>query len=1503
MKNVCLLIFGWLFAFAGMAQRYDYASDKEKIYIQTSHVFFTPGETAYFKIYVVAAQNQLPARASNVVYVELLNPAGSVVQTGNYRIENGYAEGSVTFDDAAAGGIYKIRSYTTWMRNEGEDLFFTKELVVQKVISPRILMKLDFPGKGFGPGAEVMADFSMRSLANQPIRNYAGKFTVSLAGNVVQTKEFRTDKEGKAQLKFFLPDNLTTTDGLLNVTISYDSYTESVSRSVPILLNKVDLQFMPEGGTLVAGIPSWIAFKAVNEHGKPADISGEIWDNENNKVASFESYHAGMGKFAFTPRQGVVYTARVTSPSGIRGAFSFPCAAATGVVMNFSKKDREILVKLTSTAERTVLLSGQTKGVVYFNRTIALQKGENTVTIEEGLFPAGIAQFTLSEQTGVPLAERLLFLNGHRMLQVSIGADKTNYLPREKVTLTVRTTDENGKPVPSNLSLAVLDDKLWTMADDKQDHILSWLLMSSELKGKIEEPQFYFKKEEPKAIPALDLVMLTHGYRYFDYTDYVQAEGKLKFIPDQGNVLSGKIVDSKGNPARATVYLMQAVANGQAVVAATTADGLFFFSQLVPNSRYYLFAAPETKKEKVAILILQNGMGYNMTRSVGLQTLSSPGDVPVIVDMNLSGPGVKAVAPAAVAGKPAGEINPPGNQLNEVVVIGYANLRKRDITGAATRIDAKEIIVPTNIDFVLQGKVPGLVINRAANPLERPAIRIRGMASLTGMNQPLFILNGVPMQAPDLRSLNPEDIQSITVLKDASAAALYGSAAAYGVIVIESDKMRYDKIRIPVGNRFSYASQVIQTSGPVCTIARRFYAPAYTTTDTEIRDDFRETIYWNPVVQTDRNGTAKIEFYNSDATTTFRAIAEGIGYNGKPGRTEMTYATQNALTVDVKIPPYLTAGDKARLPLVIKNNKPVPLTVSIRVELPAGMKAGHYDSLITLAPSGAVQVAIPVEATAAVAGSVRFTITSPLSKETLVLPVTASEKGFPVVTTFSGNRSATHAIAISKMVPGSLAASLKLYRNLEGHLLDGIESMLREPYGCFEQTSSATYPNIYILKYLRESGKSNPAIEKKALDYLQRGYARLTGFETANNGFEWFGHTPPHEALTAYGLLEFTDMKAFIKVNEAMLTRTKKFLLSRRDGKGGFLLASDGYDRFASVPNAIANIYIVYALTQAGIGSEIQREYAAAVKQALNTKDGYQLAMMAVAASNMKNQSDYRQLMNAVSAIYKNTQLPSQTSVVNSGGQSLRVETLSLYALALMREPSPSIGLVAEIISTILAQKSYYGYGSTQATVFALQAIVAYQQLIGAVLQESQMLFTINGKPVSEATEVSGALQEGNNTFSVQYSREDQAIPYNLEVAYSTFIPPNSDKAELELTTRLTATQVRTGETVRLQVDVHNKGGLQPMAIAKIGIPAGLAAQPWQLKELVEKNQAAYYEIFDNYLVFYWMGFAAGETKTINLDLKAEVPGLYKGKASTTYLYYTPEHKHWQEGLEVEVME
>lgn len=1483
-----------------------YTYSKEKIYMQTNHVFFKPGEQLFFKLYLVNGQDQTPAAISNVVYVEVINPAGNVIQKQNYRVANGYTEGSYDFPAETIGGIYKLKAYTAWMQNETDSMFFVKELTVQKVIAPRILMKLDYPKKGYGAGEEVTADFSMRNLSDMPIRNYAAKYTVSIGGKQVETSGFNTDYQGKAKLSFYLPKELTVNDGLLNITVHYDGYTESISRSIPITLGKIDLQFMPEGGSLIAGQKTNIAFLAVNEFSKPVDVEGDILDKKGVKITSFKAYKFGMGKFEFSPAAGEIYKARITAPANIREEFNLPVARAEGVSMHIVNDKNYVQLTLFSTSNVELKLVGQTKGLNYYAEFINIKKGENKIWIKESVFPSGIACFTVYDEDDQPLAERIVFLNQDRKLDVSIVTDKKKYQPREKVKLTITTKDESGKPVPSNLSLSVIDDKLWSLADDKQDHIVSWLLMSSELKGKIEEPQFYFKKEEPKAAQALDLVMLTHGYRYFDYISYVKTEGQLKYTPDVHNILSGVIVNEKQQPIKASVFLVNTYEGGRAARIVTGKDGVFFFSGLTPNVQYTVLSQSTKKKEKAVIKVLQNGSGYNPLKSDEIKQLKFNDRFlakvkPPVLFKNEAGENVNLKI--TVADRKKAHENFEGN-LESVVVTGYVRQQKRAYSGAAVKINAKEIENLPIIQFeqVLQGRVPGINVIQSGNPGATSVVAVRGIVSLNGSAKPLFVVNGVPVEDYHIALLNPNDIETIDILKDAASTALYGSRAANGVIIVNMKKAGREKISLDLSRKSFVSVEQITAKHEMYTAARKFYVPKYNSLQTDERNDFRETIYWNPTIQTDKNGNASVEFYNSDANTTFRIITEGIAYNGKIGRSESTYAAQNGLSVDAKIPPYLTVGDKALVPLVIKNNTDLPQALAITVSLPASLQAGKFNEHTVLQPDSSCQVLVPLEALASVKGTIRFVVSNNTTREILALPVVAADKGFPVVETFSGDRSSTQEFSVNAMIPGTLRSKLKVFRDIEGQLLDGIESMLREPYGCFEQTSSTTYPNVYVLKYLRESGKSNPEIEKKALAFIETGYQRLIGYETAQNGFEWFGKTPPHEALTAYGLLEFTDMQDIIKVDKAMLIRTKDFLLSRRDGEGGFKLASGGYDRFASVPNKIANIYIVYALTQAGIGNEIRKEYNTALKKAIESNDAYQMAMMALAANNMKDNVNYNKLMQLLSDNYRKQDLACETSVVNSRDISLKVEAKSLYALALMREPSANMGVIADIVSSVLKQKSYYGYGSTQATVLALQALVSYARLIGDASKNSQIKFVLNNKIVQDEHAVSEGLTNGNNTFQVSFASAKETVPYSLEVAYNTFTPPNSTKAVLNIATSLSNQKPKVGETVRMRISVRNNDtALQPMAIAKMGIPAGLSVQPWQLKEIMEQNKIAYYEIFDNYLVFYWMGFASKETKSIDLDLKAEIPGRYTGKSSNCYLYYTPEYKHWNDGLAVEV--
>ncbi|RXK86042.1 TonB-dependent receptor plug domain-containing protein [Filimonas effusa] len=1473
------------------AQEENYSELKEKIYIHTNHVFFKPGEQLFFKLYVVNGQTQLPSDLSQVVYTDIITPSGSVLTTITSQLKDGYAEGSHRFYESEKGGIYKIRAYTRLMRNEKEATWATKEITVQKIIAPRVLMKLEFRKKAYGAGEEAVADFSMRSLDDMPVRDHPLTYKVSLAGRELRTDNTGTDSTGKAVIKFRLPGELNTRDGLLNVVVNYDSYVESIARSIPIVLNKIDLQLLPEGGSLLENMPGKVAFKAVNEFGKPADVSGYIKNSAGDTVTSFESYHHGMGCFTITPGDNESYTAVITSPAGINDCYPLPKATPKGVAMLF-RQDSLVRIKLSSLQQQTVLLKVYSHDKAVYEQQLHLQTGEQWINVNPVQFPMGIARFTVTDMMSRTLAERLVFLHRTKTLQVSISTNKKVYMPRETVKLSVKTTDETGAPLPANLSLSVVDDKLWTLADDKQDNISSWLLMSSELKGKIEEPAFYFNKEEPKADTALDLVMLTNGYRYFEYIDSVAIDGKLRYKQELSGMLTGVVRNKHGKPVKAKVYLLGSpgyMGEGSGIAAwQTDEDGMFFFTGLKPGFFYQLMARSDAKREQVSIKLLKQGTNVDPFQTKDSLAGNDKMDPKVIA------PGQELAKRPAVR---EDSISSGSSKLEDVVVVGYGMTKLKSITGSVTSVNMGELLY-SDLNTALQGRLPGIAITRNANPSEYPTISLRGSRSFSYGNAPLIIVNGMPVEKLDM-TINPAEIANITVMKDAGATALYGSQAANGVIIITTLDQRNNYGHVRLKLEFPhYASLPVPRSEVSLSYNVRFYAPRYSSVNTSFRDDFRETIYWNPVVQTDKKGEASLSFCNSDATTTFRIIAEGIGYNGKPGQQQQTYSARPALSVDAKIPPYLTVGDTALIPVNLKNNTDTASKIVVSAIMPRGMHLLYRPDTLLLKPDSSMQVLVPATAARSLDDNMMFEVCTGQISETISLPVTVGEKGFPVNLSLSGNEAAERNFIVGPIVKHSLKASFQSFTGMEEQLLHDMRSMLREPYGCFEQVSSTTYPNILILKYLREAKKTNRAVERIALSYIHEGYRKLVGYETSEYGFEWFGRTPAQEVLTAYGLMEFTDMKPFADVNEKMLERTKQFLLNRRDCTGGFMIKGERY-REKDKPDTLANSYIVYAFTEAGMGKEVIPEYEASVKAAFATKDPYQLALMAIAAANMQKNTDYDSLMQLLNT----TTVKARESIVHSYGASLQVEAMALHALALSKHPHPNKPMMARLLSNIHSERSYYGYGSTQATVLALKAMMAFRLLKDSSDNKTQITARLNDTLINGTTRLDSLIKTGENHLSVSYSGNLQVNPYNFEVSYYTNTPPASDSCAVELSAALAGNKVRVGETIRLNITVENlRDKEQPMTIAKLGIPAGLSLQPWQLKQLTEQNKVAYYEIFDNYLVFYWRDLAAKEIKKMGLDLKADIPGSYKGRANNSYLYYTPEYKHWQEGLEVKVL-
>lgn len=1497
-------------------QTYTQNHPEEKVYVQFDKAFYKPGEDIWFNAFVLDGQTHKPSGISDVLHVELSDPKGATVQSLTLFVEDGTTRGDFHLNENTAGGLYTVKAYTQWMQNAGEAVFFKKKLQVQAVITPRLLLKADFEKKAYGKGDAVAATLIVKDLTNEPLRGAKVSATVRIDGTPLSTDDFYTDETGKAWVTFTLPGDLASVDGIVQLVVTAAGQEESITRSIPIVLNKIALSFFPEGGDLVSAVTTTVAFKATNEFGKGADVSGVVLDDRDSIVTSFSSFHMGMGTLRFTPRPGATYRARIDRPAGTTQTFPLPAALGAGYTLTLGQRaPQSVEYSLHAPHNAEVFLVGQTQGVIYYSEKINVHAGSNTVTVPTHAFPAGIAVFTLFNGEGLEEAERLVFLNPGKGLHIDIKTDKKTYAPQEKVKVTIHTTDEQGKAVRAKLSLAAIDDQLVSFADDKQDNILSWLLLSSELKGEIQEPSFYFDVRQPKASQAIDHLLLTHGWRRFTWKDVFKNDPAVAWLPENESTVSGYVLDKRQVHTQAEVTLLELGNRRRIAKVCTNEHGVFTYKNIDSSTPLLLI----TRKPN------------HLTLHERSATDTAPPFAPSV-------PGAKNTTQVFSAHRSKQLLeNKPVNvsmeddtqALSEVVIMaGYYSTSDKLACGTITRVNSSEIISqPFQSPLLaLQGRMAGIEIQPASSsPGSAPIVRIRGANSLYGSrgSEPLYVIDGIVVGSGissnfQLENLAPETISSIIVLQDADATAIYGSRGANGVIIITT-KPDYDWFNLQNTRRLGRYTSILVKPRQF-SVAREFFVAPPQPKQSKERAESNTTVYWNDMIVTNQDGEATLSFYTSDATSAFRLTAEGITPEGLVGRTEQTYATQLPFSLDTKIPTYLGFEDTLRLPIHIKNNLPETIGAQCVIEIPAGLQAVDAVTTVIQVPAGQTATHYATIIPQGTRGTfpVKITLAAGGYHDEITRDITVHPVGFEMRLSASGRELEKDiAFELRDVEKGSLKGAVTVYTDLISDLFSGADGLLREPHGCFEQVSSSTFPNILALQFMKASGQIRPDVEQRATRYIADGYRQLKAYEIDGGGFEWFGHPPAHEALTAYGLIEFTEMKKVaIDVSDKMLERTRRWILSRRKGDGTFHQNSGKYG-FSSASAVVNNAYLVYALAETGT-TDINLEYTTSLAEAWSSGDMYRMALMANAAYDLSHPEDHKKMVDHFRRTIVGNgfdKLPANHSVVRSSGNALTIETTALWALALLKGPEKDFTLIRQSIDYILSKRSYGTFGSTQATSLALKALTQYATLVRTARQDGNVVVTANDTHGIDAltftkttretlvmNNFAGALANGSNHVTVKFTNTTEPLPYSIDLRWNTKTPVTHTDCKVRLETKLLQKTLKVNETVRLVANLRNihQEGI-PMTVALIGIPAGLSLQPWQLKELQEKGIVDFYEVLGDKLAVYYRELEPLANRTINLDLKAEVGGNFTGTASCAYLYYTDEYKDWVRGTRVQI--
>ena len=834
---------------------------QEKIYVHTDKPYYLSGEKIWFRAYVTDAVTHIPVLASRYVYVELINPLDSVVTRVKIRPDSLDAfHGHLPVPDDVPEGIYMLRAYTTFMRSQDEHYFFTKTLHIGDPQARAIDISTDF---FFESDRRVYATFRF---------SHAGSTTplvpqsVMISVNAGKPMEVKVSEDGKATINFYLPASSLQRVMLLEVMIAKDSFKRFIQ--VPIPDSDFDVSFFPEGGSLIAGSLCRVAFKAVKSNGLSVDISGVVCDQDGEQVVTFESMHQGMGSFSLLAQKGTSYYALCENEKGQTKRFELPIALEYGyaLAINQVKGNIHIIVQKpaeTKKVEELYLLS-HTRGMVQLIEQWGPEK--SSIVFPKELFPSGVMHVILFDNSFHIVSERLVFINNEDQGQTTYSADRDRYASRSLVKNSITITNNNGQPLTGSFSVAVTSDR--EVAPDSTSNILTQLLLTSDLRGHIENPAYYFQ-QTPRSDALLDLLMRTQGWRRYDVSALAQGHFSQPTWPiEMGAEISGSVKS----------VLPRKPVEGVDVTAISLTDGFLSRGQTDKEGRFYLsvYEFSGSKEYVVSIASRKGATQLNLHLEMDSYPKRAILAAPYVE--------VNTYMPSLYADKTESSFADKNNmrttQLEAAVIVAEREAPSKSPYYSdpdySMPLDKLEALPAAKDIYDVLALIPSIQMYRSGDPFEMPTIYIRGGGfSLAGPLPPLVLVDNIPKEIETLDLINVNDIAQIDILRGASA-SIYGVRGAGGAISIYTKDGRSTVSNIAQQLNIKTIS-VLGHQHP-----EEFYAPKYETYAQRYngKPDLRTTIHWQPVVQIDDSGSAAFEFYTADEQISYTVTIEGVANDG-----------------------------------------------------------------------------------------------------------------------------------------------------------------------------------------------------------------------------------------------------------------------------------------------------------------------------------------------------------------------------------------------------------------------------------------------------------------------------------------------------------------------------------------------------------------------------------------------------------------------------------------------
>ena len=824
---------------------------KEKLYLHLDKPFYGAGEKIWFKGYLVNATTHQDNSQSNFIITELINRSDSIVERKKIRRDSLGFHNAFTLPATLPAGDYYLRGYSNWMLNEDPDFFFSRNIKIGNSIDNTIVSSIEYQQED---DTHYTAKIKFTSNVQAVFENTTIKYLYLENGKIKNKGKKKTDENGWISIS--LPDLKSPAARRIEVEFDDPQYIYKRTFHLPVFTNDFDVKFFPEGGALLSIPHQNVAFKAQGADGFSKEVEGFLFNSKGDTLTNFRSEHNGMGIFTMNPVNNETYYVTVRTNDSITKRFDLPAIEPKGISIAMSHYKQEIRYEIQKTEAtewpQKLFLLAHTRGKLAILQPINPKRTFGKMN--DSLFTEGITHFMLIDEQGNALSERLIFVPDHKPNQWQITADQPTYGKREKVSLQIAAKDNEGNPVEGTFSVSITDRKS-IQPDSLADNILSNLLLTSDLKGYVEDPAYYFLNQDARTLRSIDYLMMTHGWRRHKMENVLRTPS-LNFTNyiEKGQTISGRIMGFFGaNVKKGPICVLAPKYN---IIGTTETDekGQFIVNTSFRDSTTFLVQA-RTKK------------GF-----AGVDILMDPPQYPVATHKAPYFNGATTFMEDYL-------MNTRDQYYMEGGMRVY-NLKEVTVTAKRERPSSKSIYTGgINTYTVEEDRLQGYgqTAFDAASRLPSVTITNGSEIHIRNNSEPAIIVidDIVYEDASDiLKDIQVSDMSSISLLRGADAVIL-GPRASGGAVVITLKDPR---------NLPARPAQGIITYTPLgYSESVEFYHPTYDTPEKKNaqRSDFRSTVYWNPELRLDAEGKATIEYYTPDSTAPEDIIIEGVDKNGK----------------------------------------------------------------------------------------------------------------------------------------------------------------------------------------------------------------------------------------------------------------------------------------------------------------------------------------------------------------------------------------------------------------------------------------------------------------------------------------------------------------------------------------------------------------------------------------------------------------------------------------------